>query len=178
MTRPTNRHSLDVCTYNDFVGRFHEESDRAAAVLAGGYLDAFLEDALRSTFVSIARVDALFEGQGALRSFASKIALAAAMGIVTEPLARDLDIIRKVRNHFAHHIWDASFEAPPVSQWCKAIGIVDSAVDEKTGARVVDKSPPRIRYLLGVGMATMMVAHSKIVPAEFRERMTGIREPT
>jgi len=68
--------TLDVHTYNAFVGRFHEETDRAAAVLAGGYLDAFMEAALRSILVGGARLDGLFEGQGALRSLGNKVSLA------------------------------------------------------------------------------------------------------
>jgi len=167
---------LDVVAYNAFVARFHEETDRAAAVLAGGYLDAFMEAALRSVLVAGARLDGLFEAQGPLRSFGSKIAFAAALGLVTDALARDMDLIRKVRNHFAHHIWDASFDSAPVSNWCRAIGVVDSAVDRTTGDRVQDSSPPRNRYLLAVGMTTMLVAHSPKVPGYFRERMTGIRQ--
>jgi hypothetical protein len=64
---------LDVAAYGVFVTRFHEETDRAAAVLAGGYLDAFMEAALRSVLVAGTRLDALFDVQGALRSFGSKI---------------------------------------------------------------------------------------------------------
>ncbi len=175
MTSGTDFRSLDVFTYNAFVSRFHLETDRAAAVLAGSYLDAFMEAALRSVFVPCTRVDGLFDGQGSLRSLGSKISLAAALGIITEPLAGDMDLIRKARNHFAHHIWEATFDASPVSDWCKAIGIVDAAVDHKTGERVLNANPPRIRYLLAVGMSTMMVAHSPRVPAELRERVTGIR---
>jgi hypothetical protein len=167
---------LDVAAYSAFVTRFHEETDRAAAVLAGGYLDAFMEAALRSVLVAGARLDALFDAQGALRSFGSKISLAAALGLVTEDLARDMDLVRKVRNHFAHHIWEASFDGAPVRDWCKAIGVVDSAVNRDTGERVLDSNPPRIRYLLAVGMSTMLVAHSPKVPSQFRELMTGIRQ--
>jgi hypothetical protein len=165
---------LDAAAYDAFVTLFHEETDRAAAVLAGGYLDAYMEAALRSVLIAGTRLNTLFDAQGALRSFGSKISLATALGLITETLARDMDLIRKVRNHFAHHIWKASFDDAPVRDWCKAIGVVDSAVDPTTEERVVNTSPPRIRYLLAVGMSTMLVAHSPKVPDQFRELMTGI----
>jgi hypothetical protein len=80
-----------------------------------------------------------------------------------------------VRNHFAHHIWEATFDSPPVSDWFRAIGLVDAAVDQTTGDRVAYGGSPRSRYLIAVGMSAMMVSHSPKVSAEFRERMTGIR---
>jgi mannitol repressor len=170
--------SLDVFAFNEFVVRYHNETDRAAAVLAGGYLDSFLEGALRSVLVSGYRVDKLFDGQGPLRSLGSKISVAYGLGLATEALARDMDLVRKIRNHFAHHIWEATFEIPPVSDWCKQITVVDNAVDQATGERVKDSNPARVRYLLAVGMSTMLIAHSPKVPVRFREVTTGIREPT
>jgi hypothetical protein len=69
----TTRQQLDVHAYNELVGRFHEETDRAAGVLAAAYLDAFLEDLLRCVLVSGPKTDEMFAGQGPLRSFGSKI---------------------------------------------------------------------------------------------------------
>lgn len=178
MKKGLDRRALDVFAYSEFVDRYHKESDRTAAVLAGGYLDSFLEAALRSVFVTGNRIDELFEGQAALGSLGNKISLAYALGLATEALARDMDFVRKIRNHFAHHIWESAFEISPVSDWCKEIGIVDSAIDQDTGERVTYAGPLRIRYLLAVGMSTMIIAHSPKVPAKFRELTTGIRDST
>ncbi len=175
MHRQSAPRPLDVWAYGDFVIRFHDETDRAAAVLAGAYLDTFLADTLRAVFVTGARTDGLFDAQGALGSLRSKISLAVALGLVTEALARDMDLVRKVRNYFAHHIWDASFDAPPVSDWCRAISVVDTAVDQTTGESVRCERPARHRYLLAVGISTLMVAYSPKMSADFRKRVTGIR---
>lgn len=178
MRKKVNAPSLHVFAYNDFVDRFHSETDRAAAVLAGGYLDSFLQDALRSVLVPCTRVDSLFATQGPLGSLASKISLTCALGLATDELARDMDLVRKIRNHFAHHIWEATFEIAPVSDWCKQIrGVVDSAVDQE-GKRVKDGNPARIGYLLTVGMSIILIAHSPKVPLAFRELTTGIRGTT
>lgn len=174
MTKKTTRRQLDVGAYNDFVGRFHDESDRAAAVLAGGYLDAFLESALRSVLTPGGRTDDLFDARGVLQSFAAKIGLSFSLGIVTEPLARDMDLVRKVRNYFAHHVWEASFDSSPVCDWCSQIGVVDSAIDSTTKERVKDENPARLRYLLAVGLSTLQIAHSPRVPDSFRQLATGV----
>jgi len=86
-----------------------------------------------------------------------------------------MDLVRKIRNHFAHHVWEASFDSAPVLDWCSAIEVVDSAVDFATSEHIIDSNPPRIRYLLAVGMSMMLVAHSPKIPSRFRETMTGIR---
>ena len=88
-----------------------------------------------------------------------------------------MDLVRKVRNHFAHHIWDATFDSSPVSDWCTAIQIVDAGVGHEAASEPVESSS-RIRYLFAVGMLTLMVATSPKVPDEFCERMTGIRAAT
>ena len=49
---------------------------------------------------------------------------------------------------------------------------------EEASELIAVESPSRIRYLLAVGMLTIMVATSPKVPDEFCERMTGIRAAT
>lgn len=166
--------TLDVFTYNAFVDRFHAETDRAAAVLAGAYLDSFLENALRNVLATGDHVASMFGAHGFLQSFGNKISMACALGLITAELARDMNLIRKVRNHFAHHIWEATFDLPPVANWCREIRVVDAAVNEE-GEPVKDTNPLRLRYLLAVGMSTLLVAHSPKVSDSFRELTTGTR---
>jgi DNA-binding MltR family transcriptional regulator len=106
---------LGLNAYHGVLTRFHAESDRAAAVLGAAYLDGFLEDALRSSFAQGKPTDELFAGQGPLMSLGNKTKVAFALGLLSsESLVRDVDLIRKIRNHFAHHIWDAAFDESPV----------------------------------------------------------------
>jgi mannitol operon repressor len=158
---------LNVHAYNDLVDRFHDETDRAAGVLACAYLDAYLEDLLRTMWTKGKRTDDLFHGQGALRSLSSKIALLYALGIVDDAAARDLDLIRKIRNHFAHDIWNATFDQSPVRDMCSEIRLVATGTQELTS--------PRERFLLGVAFLIGSIAVSAKVPDEFCERMTGVR---
>lgn len=172
MGKQKAQRTLNLAAYNEFVGRFQAETDRAAAVLGGSYLDSFLESALRSVLVTGPRVDAMFEGAGAsLGSFSNKTALAFALGIIAEPMARDIDLVRKVRNHFAHQIWDASFDSAPVSDWCRGLGLV-STMKAETG-EPLELSQPRVRYLLTIAITTTRIAYSPKVPVEFRKQIIG-----
>jgi hypothetical protein len=53
----------------------------------------------------------------------------------------DLDVIRKIRNHFAHHPEHSTFDTPPVGDWCrmlttaKGIPNQDGSLWRATGAR-------------------------------------------
>jgi len=164
---------LDVVEYNAFADRFDAETDRAAAVLAGGFLDGFLEQVLRSVFfVEYKRNDELFEGNGPLRPFGNKIALAFALGTATESVRRDLDLVRKVRNHFAHHLFEASFALPPVAQWCTALG---AGTEESAELRVALQGyTPRQRYLFAVATAMLRLAQSPRIADDVRRRITRI----
>jgi hypothetical protein len=158
----------------ELVTKFHSESDRAAGVLAGAYLDAFLDDLLRDVLVPGCRTDELFEGQGPLRSFGAKISLAYALGISDDNVSRDMDLIRKIRNHFAHNVWDAQFGTPPVSQWCSELRVIDAAVD-KNGNTVKLQNPARERYLITIGLCILRLVMSPKVSEALREQTTGIR---
>lgn len=172
MAKKTAQRTLNLAAYNEFVGRFQAETDRAAAVLGGSYLDSFLESALRSVLVTGARVDAMFDGPGApLGSFSNKTAVAFALGLIEEPMARDIDLVRKVRNHFAHQIWDATFDSPPVSGWCQSLGLVSSLRSE--AGDPVELSEPRVRYLLTIALTTTRIAYSPKVPVAFRKLIIG-----
>jgi len=172
---PPTPQALDVHVYNRFVDEFHQETDRAAAILAGSYLDAFLEEALRCVLVQGKHCDALFQSQGCLASLSSKISLAAAMGLASPEIARDLDLIRKVRNHFAHHLLEASFEQPPVTHWCKELGALERIRSASRGENNQRKHPSRILYLLTLGFTTMQMTMSPQLPNDFRIRMTAIK---
>jgi len=91
--------------HGKFVEEFHGESDRAAAVLAGAYMDNILQQLIyRFLIDDQKRVSSLFKGMGPLASFFARIEVAYALGLLTIEEHEDIHIIRRIRNHFAHHI--------------------------------------------------------------------------
>ena len=107
-----------ITAYNEFQSRYEGESERAVAILAAAYLESFLESYLKATFVDFQTIDNLFSGYGPLATFSSKTDIAFAIGLFPEHTYRDLGLIRKVRNSFAHDLQPLSFEDSPISDYC------------------------------------------------------------
>jgi hypothetical protein len=92
------------------VSMFENESDRAAAVLAGAYLEEILDRLLRSCLITDEHIERLFSNAS------QKVHLLFAMGVIEEQDREELLIIQKVRNFFAHHVLDANdFDHPTVA---------------------------------------------------------------
>jgi hypothetical protein len=89
------------------------ESDRAVAVLAPAYADALLEDLLRAFLVAGKSADTLLAVDGALGTFSSRIEVAHALGLIRDATHHDLELLRRIRNDFAHRVDLHSLEEEP-----------------------------------------------------------------
>ncbi|MGH8510875.1 MAG: hypothetical protein ACREU8_05700 [Gammaproteobacteria bacterium] len=56
--------------------------------------------------------DDLFGAMGPLASFRQRIAVAYAFGFLSKEDYDNLNLVRRIRNHFAHHPLEASFDMP------------------------------------------------------------------
>ncbi len=138
----------DLDRYNKIVDIFHKESDRAAALLAASYLEVLLESLLRKKLIKGPVTDQLFEQQGPLSSFSSRIALSYVLGLIPEHTYHDLTKIRQIRNHFAHHMDEASFEEPAVRDRCSELTFVKRSQEGGYASDVPQDA--RTRFLLSV----------------------------
>jgi hypothetical protein len=92
-------------------------ADRAAAIVAGALLDVRLETALRLKLrnAPISKGESvqsrMFEVRGALNSFSVKIDLGFMMGMYSDGARRDMTLINKVRNQFAHRLDVSTFDS-------------------------------------------------------------------
>lgn len=145
--------------YNVMVDLFKGETDRGAAVLAGSYVENFLGIFLQSCMVDSSLSDKIFGTDGSLSTFSQRIDFSQAFGFLPKPLCADLHLIRKIRNHFAHHPKDASFNSSPVRDWIAALhASKEVAVGEGKTFKVDDE---RTAYLVSVGMV-MILANNKV----------------
>src|SRR5689334_4681663 len=82
------------------------ESDRAFVLILAANLDEMLRMLLRNYFLDNEKekgfLDKIFENEGPLSSFSSRIRLAFALGFINQELYHDLQIVRDIRNKFAH----------------------------------------------------------------------------
>jgi hypothetical protein len=94
------------------------QSHRASAVLAGALVEAALQFALYTHFVFLSKLEmeGLFDYPAPLASFDAKIRIAYAIGLYGPVVRHDLDIVRKVRNGFAHAQRPLTFETPQIAR--------------------------------------------------------------
>jgi len=91
---------------------FNAESPRALVILAAAMLDQALKRLLQTYLVaSPTRDDDLFDGSNApMGHLSSRIDFSYRLGLISNEMCRDLHLIRKIRNEFAHNITNCTFE--------------------------------------------------------------------
>lgn len=103
------RYSLDKL--NRFMSAIREQDDQAMVLLLATFLEDTLGRLLLAYFRSGKATKDLVEGFNApLGTFGSRIKAVYAFGLVTDEQFKDMEILRKVRNHFAHNWEGVSFE--------------------------------------------------------------------
>lgn len=115
---------------NIFKEEFAKESDRASVILSVAMLDEALATLLRSRLIAVTSADdSLLDGAYApISSFSARVDLAYRVGLISVQFCRDLHIIRRIRNEFAHNVSGCSFDSATIrsrvielSRSCKAI---------------------------------------------------------
>lgn len=86
-----------------FLDDFNKESERGVVLISVSYLDNQLREII-SAFLCLAKAGArLLDGsQAPLGTFAARADAAAALGLITEQEYQELNVLRKIRNKFAH----------------------------------------------------------------------------
>jgi DNA-binding MltR family transcriptional regulator len=145
--------------FNKLEQEFEKESDRAAVILAASFLDDLLRSALIGRLTSNhSTKDSLFDGANApLSSFSSRIDMAFRLGIISDKFARDLHIIRRLRNDFAHNVTGCTFDNPPVKsrveELMRSHGILERT---RNYTNTKETMSVRFRFLMS---ASWMTAH-------------------
>ena len=86
-----------------------EERGRGAVLVGVARVDAALEHLLQAVMTpTTAKGDGLFLPERPLGSIGAKVALASRLGLIDRPVERALNVLRKLRNAFAHSAESAS----------------------------------------------------------------------
>ena len=90
-----------------------EERGRGAVLVGVARVDAALEHLLQAVMSpATAKSDGLFLPERPLGSIGAKVALASRLGLIDSSVERALNVLRKLRNAFAHSAETASLEDP------------------------------------------------------------------
>ncbi|HDR9135963.1 TPA: hypothetical protein QDB11_000570 [Burkholderia vietnamiensis] len=128
-----------LADYMEFRRRLRAESDRGCALVGAAYLDDEITKLLRARMVNNKRnTDALLEQGRAVSAFSAKIRVAYAMGLIPDDVLHDINIIRDIRNKFAHLHGALSFDDESIGDQCRALRIALKSKRE---------SSPRSRFI-------------------------------
>lgn len=107
---------------------YNNPSDRAAAVMFGSFVEIHLQhlivSKMRKNLNSKDRKQ-LFEFDGIIGTFAAKIITAYAFNIIGKISKHDLDLIRLLRNEFAHSRMSFGFQTPVIRAVCDELKVID-----------------------------------------------------
>ncbi len=109
------------------VQRLNRENHRTVAILGGAYLDYAIQVYLQACFVTLPKEDLnrMFDaGQnGFLSTFAAKLRLCRALGLIGGVSYDNLTILNDIRNVFAHSMHKIDFGHPLVVQDCAKLNL-------------------------------------------------------
>lgn len=88
------------------------KSDREIVLIATAYLDDLLLRVLSNALPNQSN-DELFDGTGPLSTFSARIMITYRLGMLDTRMHQALNLIRKVRNSFAHEIYNCTLTIPP-----------------------------------------------------------------
>jgi DNA-binding MltR family transcriptional regulator len=100
-----------------------EETDRGAALVGVAFLDELLERLLKSRMLEGKTTEGLFEGSNPLASFSARIDTAYSLGWIGPETHRELHLMRKIRNEFAHVHTPVTFASDAIQNRCGALQI-------------------------------------------------------
>jgi DNA-binding MltR family transcriptional regulator len=142
---------IDLSQYNDMVKAYRKESDRAAAILAAAFLDDLVGQLVRERLLKDTIVSELFNSTGPLATFAARIRLAYGMGLISLRTYRDMDLVRRIRNEFAHTRTTLTFSHPSIIDRCRHLSAVALF---RNVLKMEPDDDPRFLYLFTVAEAT------------------------
>jgi len=118
MTTVEHPHLLPVI---QFLSALSKESPRGKVLIASGFIEQQLRDVLAAFMTESADVESLLDGANApLGTFSARVAACYALALITDDERHDLNLIRRIRNEFAHQT-EISFESPAVRDRCKSL---------------------------------------------------------
>lgn len=134
---------------NEFTQTLNAESDRGAALVAAEILSEELAKLIKSKMVNHKKlIKDAFNFQGALGSFSGRIDHAFLLGLLPNVVRQDLNLLRAIRNEFAHSTAAKTFETHSIKSRCMELNYY--GIGEKS-------SPPRKIFLRSMALIYRMI---------------------
>ena len=114
-----SRIEIDYQQWSGFFKELRSESDRGATILASVWIEHLLKRKLRTLFSkgNAAARRRLFDNNGPFSAFSSKIHAAYCLGWIDSDGFHDINLVRKIRNRFAHELHGIDLENPEIRRF-------------------------------------------------------------
>jgi DNA-binding MltR family transcriptional regulator len=110
------------------------DSDRAAAIIAGTIIEVRMKAAILSAFRRSPKIEErLFQPSGPMGSFSTKIDMVYMLKLVSRAAYNDLIIIKYIRNAFAHRLDIRDFESQSISDRCRNLKLAETHIGSLEG---------------------------------------------
>lgn len=114
-----------------------QESDRGFALIMAAWIDDALGEVIRAGFIDQRKsADELLIGDSPLATFSSRIKIAYCLAWIDDNVKHDLNIVRVIRNEFAHDRSDLSFESAVVRSRCDSMQLLHEVMSIREGTTV------------------------------------------
>ena len=125
-----------------FVQELQLESDRGLPLIATSLIDELLRETLRAFFLETKSTEYLIdEGNAPLGTFSARIHTCFALGLINEYEKSESQLLRKVRNLFAHNKHGFSFAD------AKVVGLCSSLKSDLPNDDRYDQNNARFRFI-------------------------------
>jgi hypothetical protein len=129
-------------TQEDLMKILSQHTEAGNALVVAGIVEDWLEKLLLAKGRTISNKTAkrIFEGMGPLSSFSGKIDVAYLFELIDKDVARDLRVIKDIRNKFAHTTQFVHFQSEHIAKDCQNLTTwrADKANEECYRGRALD----------------------------------------
>ena len=156
-----------------------KQSDRAKAIILAAEIDYLLLKILKKHLIPRKKITKndidLFATSGPLGSFAARIELSYRLGITLKIICHDLQIIRRIRNKFAHEPHGFSFENDFIKQLVRNFKM--PKLCDKKGRKVFSINPENpkqsFEYMAFTLHGHLTGIYERILPVTTERLYTG-----
>jgi DNA-binding MltR family transcriptional regulator len=133
-----NDHIIEITEFR--IG-LAAESDRASGLMSAAFLEDYLSRLIGSFMVDDKKVKHdIFSHNGPLGTFSSKIDMAFMLGLISNNTKRDLHLLRKIRNEFAHSAKPLEFTNSAINSRCGELSCAEHIPKTATPRTLFNRS--------------------------------------
>ena len=136
--------------YDQVLTEIAGSNPRISALLAGVLVNELALVAVKFNLISLSKKDekALFEGYGPLSSFSALIDVGYGMGLFSDKLRHDLNVIRRLRNYFAHNLDNSSLDVPEFRDQILSLNALQDADQNKASNELLREAVEKMAMYL------------------------------